>query len=190
MLEPYRIWETEWKGKSHMNALRDRKIRNSKKKCVSGWVRSSKDEEWAGKLVQNDFAAMKEDIRQIKLGSGSTVCNEASTAVGTGASGTSARLPPGIAARYSENFVPRKMEFKGCATDYTRSSFHGIPMEEVAAFVVDIKQMIPLSAQRFADWEQTRTEQGNWPTKTMVSLWFKSETNLAAMIELLRVVKG
>ena len=42
-------------------------------------------------------------------------------------------------------------------------------MEEVAAFLVDLKHMIPLSAQGFVDWEQTRTEQGNWPTNTMVS---------------------
>ena len=49
--------------------------------------------------------------------------------------------------------------------------------------------MIPSSAQRFVDREQTRTEQGNWPTKVLVSIWFKSETNLATMIQLLRVVQ-
>ena len=43
--------------------------------------------------------------------------------------------------------------------------------------------MIPFNAQRFVDWEQTRTEQGSWPTETMVSLWFKSDTHLATMVK-------
>ena len=67
------------------------------------------NEESARKLVQNDLAAMKEEIRQIKLRSGSTVCSEAGTAVSEGASGTFARPPPGIAARFNEAFVPRKI---------------------------------------------------------------------------------
>ena len=49
--------------------------------------------------------------------------------------------------------------------------------------------MIPFNAKRFVDWELTSTEQVNWPTEVLVSMWFKSETNLATMIELLRVVK-
>ena len=61
-------------------------------------------------------------------------------------------------------------------------------MDEVVGIVLDVKQMIPLDAQRFVDWEQTRAEQGSWSTKTMISLWFRSDTNLATMIELLRVV--
>ena len=35
--------------------------------------------EGARQLVQNDLAAMKEEIRHIQLSSGSTVCSEAST---------------------------------------------------------------------------------------------------------------
>ena len=64
------------------------------------------------------LAAMKEEIRLI--GSGSTLCNEASTAMGKGASGTFVRPPPGIAARLDDFFMPRKMEFKGWDTDYKR----------------------------------------------------------------------
>ena len=44
-------------------------------------MKDSNKEEIAWKLVQNDLSAMKEEIRQIKLGSGSTVCSEAITAV-------------------------------------------------------------------------------------------------------------
>ena len=36
---------------------------------------------------------------------------------------------------------------------------------------------------------QTRTEHGSWPTKAVVSLWFKNDTSLATMIELLQMVK-
>ena len=49
--------------------------------------------------------------------------------------------------------------------------------------------MVPFCAQRFVDWERASTEQGNWPTEVLVSMWFKSETNLATKIELLWVVK-
>ena len=51
-------------------------------KCVPELMEGLANEESATKLVQNDFAAMKEEIRQIQLESGSTVCSEASTSVG------------------------------------------------------------------------------------------------------------
>ena len=59
----------------------------------------------------------------------------------------------------------------------------------LAKVLVDLRQMIPFNAQRFVDWEQTSTEQEDCPTKILISMWFKSETNLATMVELLRVVK-
>ena len=61
-----------------------------------------KKEESARQLAQNDSAAMKEDRRQIQLGSGSTVCSEARTAVGKGASGTVVRPPSAIAGRLND----------------------------------------------------------------------------------------
>ena len=39
------------------------------------------------------------------------------------------------------------------------------------------------------DWDQTRTEQGTWPTKTMVNMWFSNEANLPSMIGLLDIIK-
>ena len=36
---------------------------------------------------------------------------------------------------------------------------------------------------------QTRTEQASWPTKKIVNMWFKNDTNLATTIGLLRIVK-
>ena len=43
--------------------------------------------------------------------------------------------------------------------------------------------------QFFFDWDQSRKEQGNWPTKTTVKMWFKDETNLALLIKLVKVEK-
>ena len=116
-----------------------------------------KHDESARKLVQNDLAAMKEEIRQKKLESGSTVCSEASIVVETGARGTFARLPPSIAA---------EMEFKGRITDYTRSSFQGLTMDEVAAFVVDLKKNDFIERSKVCRLgTDKKTEQGKWPTQ-------------------------
>ena len=81
------------------------------------------------------------------------------------------------------------MEFKGWVTDYTRSSFQGITLNEVMLFIGDLQKMVPNESHQYIDWNLTRTEQGNWPTKTIVNMWFKNETNLATTIGLLKVVK-
>ena len=94
-------------------------------------------------MVQNDMATMKEETRHIMLGSGSTVCGEASTAVGKGASGTFARPPPDFAARLHDFFVPRKMEFKGCVTDFKRCKVEGLTDTEVSNFLCDLQKMVP-----------------------------------------------
>ena len=144
-------------------------------------LKGLKNEESARLLVQRDLAVMKEETKNLKMGRGSTVCSEASTGVGLGASGTFAR-PPTLAFRYNEIFIPRKMEFKGWVTDYTRSSFHGITNEEVMVFIVDLLKIIPGQFHWYIDWDKSRKEQGSWPTKTNVNMWFKNETNLATMI--------
>ena len=59
-----------------------------------------KNEETARQLVQNDIAVMKEEIKNLKMGSSSTVSSEASAWVGLG-SGTFARPPP-LATRWTE----------------------------------------------------------------------------------------
>ena len=41
----------------------------------------------------------------------------------------------------------------------------------------------------YTDWDQTRNEQGTWPTKIMVSLWFSNEANLVTRIGLLDVMR-
>ena len=86
--------------------------------------------------------------------------------LGKGASGTFARPPPGIAARLNNLFVPRKMEFKGWVTDYKRCCLEGVTATEVTKFIGDLQKMVPKEFHKHIDWDQTRTEQGNWPTKT------------------------
>ena len=81
------------------------------------------------------------------------------------------------------------MEFKGWVTDYSKSSIQGITDDEVATLVSGLQRMAPQQAHNWIDLDQTRKEQGTWPTKTMVSVWFKNETNLVTMIDLLKGMK-
>ena len=43
--------------------------------------------------------------------------------------------------------------------------------------------------KKYIDWDQTRTEQGSWPTKLIVSMWLKNETNLPTMAGILDTIK-
>ena len=49
--------------------------------------------------------------------------------------------------------------------------------------------MAPDQYQKYIDWDQTRTEQGTWPTKTIVSMWFRNDTNLPTLVGLLDIIK-
>ena len=65
----------------------------------------------------------------------------------------------------------------------------GITDDEVATLVSDLERMVPPQAQKWIDWDHTRRERGTWPTKMMVSMSFKNETNLVTMIVLLTIMK-
>ena len=81
------------------------------------------------------------------------------------------------------------MEFKGWITDFQQCSLQVIAMEEIKDFIDDLEEMIPESSHKYIDWEQTKSEQGHWPTKNTVGMWFKRDMNLVVMIDLLRIVK-
>ena len=81
------------------------------------------------------------------------------------------------------------MECKGWVTDFNQCSFQGLTEIEVPNFVKDLHQMVPDQYRKYIDWEQTKTEQGTWATKTIVSMWFSSETNLPTMVGLLDIIK-
>ena len=56
-------------------------------------------------------------------------------------------------------------------------------------FVKDLHEIVPDPFKKYVDWEQTKTEQGAWPTNTMVNMWFSNEASLPSMVRLLDIVK-
>ena len=96
------------------------------------------NEECARQNFQKEMAVMKDEIKNLRVGSGSTVCGDASTGIGLG-SGTIAR-PPTLISRWNEMFIPRRMDFKGWFTDYTKSSIQGITDVNVLNLVSDVRK--------------------------------------------------
>ena len=82
------------------------------------------------------------------------------------------------------------MEFKVWVTHYSKSSFQGVTVDEVMKLLSDLERMVPQQAQKWIDSDQTKKEQGTWPRKIMVSMWFKHDTNLVTMIDLLEIMKN
>ena len=107
--------------------------------------------------------------------------------MGLGSSGTFVR-PPALASRFNDIFLPRKMEFKGWVKINKQCSHQGLTGSEVTNFIKDLHRMV--HDQKYIDWDQTRTAQGTWPTKTIVSMWFRNETNLPTMVGMLDIIKN
>ena len=126
----------------------------------------------ARQMLQNDLQAIKDEIRQLELSRGSG--SDVSTAVGSGAF---ARPPQGMAVRLNELLLPRRLEFKGWVTDHKQCRYQGLTDTEVSILTSDLHKMVP-----DIDWEQTKNEQGTWPTQIMVSLWSRNEANLLTRI--------
>ena len=185
LCESVKMLATQMKeGFKTARAWRKEEYKNLEEKMSARMEEGFKNEENARKLVQNELAVMKEEIKNLKMGCGSTVCSEASTGVGLG-SGTFTWSPP-LTSRWNGIFVPRRMEFKGWVTDYSKNCVQGITDDEVATLVSDLERMVPQEAHKWTDWDQTRKEQGTWPTEILVSMLFKNETNLVTMIYLLK----
>ena len=96
---------------------------NARQLVQSETAHGFKNEENARQPVQNEIAAMKEEIKNLNVGSGSTVCSDADAWVALG-SGTFARPPP-PSTRWTEMWFPRQMEFKGLITDFTQRNIQG-----------------------------------------------------------------
>ena len=60
---------------------------------------------------------------------------------------------------------PRKMEFKMLVTDCKQCSHQGLTDTEVSEFIGDLQKMLPDKYQKNVDLDQTRKEQGTWPTQ-------------------------
>ena len=121
-------------------------------------------------MVQNDMDALKEEMKNLKMGSGSTVCSEASI---------------------NSHSISKSFFGLGewSSKDGQKITSSVVSKEWIQNFIADMEKMILERSHKYFDWEQTKSEQGPWPTKNMVSVWFRSETNLVVMIELLRIVK-
>ena len=74
----------------------------------SEMMKGLKDEENAREMVEKDLEVPKEEMKSLKIGSGSTVC-----------SGRHLCKVPACASRCSEILIPREMEFLGWVTDYS-----------------------------------------------------------------------
>ena len=99
-----------------------------------------KNEENARQLVQKELAVMKDEIKNLKVGSGSTVWSEASTRARLG-SGTYAQPPP-LSSRWTETWIPRRIELKGWVTDFTERKSLGITDMETTKFQNDLERMV------------------------------------------------
>ena len=49
---------------------------------------------------------------------------------------------------------------------------------------------MPDQFHKYIDCDQTKTEQGNRPTKTFVNMWFKNDTNMATLIVMFGIVEN
>ena len=137
--------------------------------------------------VQDELASMKEDIQTMKVGSNCTVSRAASTGIGLG-SGTHARQPL-LASRWADSWVPRKLEFKGWSADWSTKHIQGIQDDQVKIVLKEIEAMMPTEVKQWIDWAQTKGNQGTWPKKTMVSLWFMHGTGKIMRVEILKMMR-
>ena len=78
------------------------KMEEGERKMTTKTEEGFKNEEIARQVIQKELAVEKDELKNVKMGSGSTLCSEASTGIGIG-SGTFARPPP-LTSRWSEIF--------------------------------------------------------------------------------------
>ena len=108
--------------------------------------------------VQADLAFVRDDINTIKVCSHCTVSDAASTVVGL-EFGTHARPPP-LSPRWADNWVPRKLEFKGWNPDWSMKQIQGIQDDEVKVVLNDNEEMMPSEVKQWDGWAQTKDNQG------------------------------
>ena len=94
-----------------------------------------------------------------------------------------------MAVRFNDLFMPRRNEFESLVTDYKQCNYQGLTDTEVSNLINDLHKMVPDALRKYIDWDQTRNEQGTWPTKIMVNLWFSNEANMLTRIGLPDVMR-
>ena len=83
----------------------------------------------------------------------------------------------------------KKTGFKEWNPDFTERNIQGITDSQVKTVLDDLEKFMPQEVRKWINWEQTRKAQGPWPGKTMLSMWFKQETGLMMMIEILKMMR-
>ena len=147
--EDYNKMELAMTAKMEEGFRNEQQAREQEQKEIMAGL---KNEENAREMVQIDLQAIKDKIRQLESGSGigGTVGSEVSAVVVKGPSGTFARPPPGVSVQLQALQV------------------QGLTDKELSSLINDLHQMVPEALKKYIDREQTRTEQGTWPTKIMV----------------------
>ena len=67
---------------------------------------------------------------------------------------------PAFASRYSEIFIPRKMEFNGLVTDYKQCNFQVLTANEVIIFIKDLQKMVSNEFHKYIDWDKPGQNKG------------------------------
>ena len=81
------------------------------------------------------------------------------------------------------------MEFTSWVTVYERCSLEGLTNNNVTNVTSDLQKMVPDEFRKHIDWDETETEQSNWPTKAFVNMLFQNETVVATITGMLEIVE-
>ena len=65
----------------------------------------------------------------------------------------------------------------------------GVGQSSKKTVLGDLEKSMPQEVRKWINWEQTTNEQGPWPTRTMLSLWFIHDTGLMMMIEIMQLMR-
>ena len=141
-----------------------------------------KNEENARQLVQKEPAIMKDEIKNLEMGSGSTVCSEAGVRYSCSATSTFFSVERNFHSK--ENGIQRLGHrlFKEWP-----SGSGGWRDNDILDFTW--RKRCRNRPKDGLIWTKTRKEQGRRPRKIVGSMWFQQEMSLTAMIDLLKMMK-
>ena len=122
---------------------------------------------------------IKDKIRQLESGGSGSTCSDVTAAVGKGPSGTFARTPMGVAVRFNEFFYAEEDGIQRMGQ---------LAETQVSNLIQDQHRMVP-DTQKICGMVTNKTEQGTWPTKIIVNMWFSNEANLPTRIGLLDIIR-
>ena len=100
--------------------------------------------------------------------------------------GLSAQPPTIFCGMWQSEWVPRKIEIKGWKTGLVeKTQIQGIQDDEATKIMDDISAAMVAEVKAKINWEHLKENQGPWPRKTIVNLWFGHGTEMGMMVQLL-----